>query len=1504
MSKLCNNQYALKCAIDGYVLLNDENIPVVQWNAPEGFTLRTNTALLHLEGSSLLVAQEDMFALKVVNECAVFEIKTNNRYEEVLRHSLREEGVAEKEFIQLDLVIQNNNITLYLMGIPVSEVPVELSSDQRSNKPWTIGRFDGYVSHIEWYGKALQQEELIHKFYDAQEEHSKQELRLDFTEDTYELKPQKNVNIQRTSECRRVNVEHTFYPGKNGFAIPLYQPPVSLIHEEEARFTLLIKAYWLSAKNQQKEVTLFSENSTRKHFFAVGISKETKKPYLTIGEERKEFTQTIPYQQWSDIAVCVDGLKITAFIDGVKSGEWMTKDSEFTKIYKPVIGNELILRNLSQGFEGYINSVAVFDYALAEDTLKKYANNTCFMFSEHLIAYWDFQQECPKEILSQTVLVMGNSSQQILIDDVADLTDWLKMDMEWPEGVQTLSDRDKEEIDDILLALHLVTSTMTNQKQLPPTLTDEQYKTAAKMALQEKKNEDLGTGMGIGVGVTCLTWLGLWGYLFYKDNNAKVPTAFRSKSLCHFLGAHIHYLLSFGYAIGAGVSAGALIGAIVRQNRRSTSNGGLAFRSARWITSKQTGILPVQETLPIWEKNKSTSKCEGVVVVPKTSEAKGPQIELSLNLTYLAKGNNTYKFKLSEATLGETEEQTIEVTKDEERKVSFTFPVLTTKLKTGLYDNGLKIIMSQEILNFDIPIVLKVLPAAPVIPWSETALPSLTLVDLCIDIQGKTWATDEYDFADRFVSWVRKGNRLTACTGWNNGKNKFSQCKFDEITFSENEFVKLWKEKKPVSMGPLDMCALLVAMTRLQGWSSLSIKFAEPSSSATESVLSLRSVIPLGGKAGQENLHTSNYPLCVKSRACSPQVWDTFCELYDSRKNKITDLNFLFAKDDSNPVGDTEINDKTYRSLLCQPKTNSRLSEQSFGLSFGLLIDESKQPYAIILIDLWNGHGCKAAADCVTELSARINNLLLDLLENDPKAFFVMCPSGMNERWKLCPDFDEMNKRANNQVVISDYHIGVRKKFCFKWKVPNSENSKWFNTFDTSRYVEFEHKNECDCIPNEKNHPKQPDIKNINKNLEPFFNKLKANKDNRGIVVDNTDILSQYLSEQSVRDVYVMGVHTNMCIVFRKCGILQLLRNKFRVHLVTDLTDARISRFHYPYQEHFQATETLIDYITHTPILTKTVLNKCLAITSDVFNTKEKFPTFRFDRDFRYPTKPLAASTNTVLTDTYSEYNQAGRPMFPIALYYECNDRGINTLLFEYANAKHSNKLLRLGVGCIGPQTTKIKFYPGEYLIEATIQYSKEKNADRLVSLSFSTTEKREVSIQPASLPSGLTQEIRKANRNYTDGDYFGNKDYAFLCPQITSFVRNGQRCITGIEFYATTFNKFKVTSENNNVEVNKIDFLYKYNVEDLKLDLTPSYVEQVEHYAFVFFEGDFYLYEHLDGEYHFIRRTDSLLLNQSSYYEAKSIHVDAQILEANIDIPFCKDKDKTATFRWVTNNL
>lgn len=81
------------------------------------------------------------------------------------------------------------------------------------------------------------------------------------------------------------------------------------------------------------------------------------------------------------------------------------------------------------------------------------------------------------------------------------------------------------------------------------------------------------------------------------------------------------------------------------------------------------------------------------------------------------------------------------------------------------------------------------------------------------------------------------------------------------------------------------------------------------------------------------------------------------------------------------------------------------------------------------------------------------------------------------------------------------------------------------------------------------------------------------------VISDNGEEIYSLMQQQGIKNLVIMGVHTNMCVLGRSFGIKQMTRWSVRCILVRDLTDAMYNPKRAPYVSHERGTELVVEHI-------------------------------------------------------------------------------------------------------------------------------------------------------------------------------------------------------------------------------------------------------------------------------------------------------------------------------------
>jgi hypothetical protein len=89
-----------------------------------------------------------------------------------------------------------------------------------------------------------------------------------------------------------------------------------------------------------------------------------------------------------------------------------------------------------------------------------------------------------------------------------------------------------------------------------------------------------------------------------------------------------------------------------------------------------------------------------------------------------------------------------------------------------------------------------------------------------------------------------------------------------------------------------------------------------------------------------------------------------------------------------------------------------------------------------------------------------------------------------------------------------------------------------------------------------------------------------------GIKIRDEDVISDsgveiwnVLEARGIKNVILLGVHTNMCVLGRPFGLRQMAKNGKNVVLMRDMTDTMYNPKASPYVSHFKGTDLIVEHI-------------------------------------------------------------------------------------------------------------------------------------------------------------------------------------------------------------------------------------------------------------------------------------------------------------------------------------
>ncbi|MBL8826057.1 MAG: isochorismatase family protein [Planctomycetaceae bacterium] len=244
---------------------------------------------------------------------------------------------------------------------------------------------------------------------------------------------------------------------------------------------------------------------------------------------------------------------------------------------------------------------------------------------------------------------------------------------------------------------------------------------------------------------------------------------------------------------------------------------------------------------------------------------------------------------------------------------------------------------------------------------------------------------------------------------------------------------------------------------------------------------------------------------------------------------------------------------------------------------------------AIIVCDMWDSHHCLNAVRRVGELVPRMNQVLETARKQG--TLIIHAPSSCMEAYADHP------ARANAKLAPTAANL---PSDIGQWcrHIPAEDAGQYpVDQKDGGEDDEpAEHAAWAALLESKGLNPRAPWKRQVDGlRIDPKFDIISDS----GVEIWNT------LEQRGIKNVVLLGVHTNMCVLGRPFGLRQMAKNGKNVVLMRDMTDTMYDPSKWPYVSHFSGTDRIVEHIE------KFV---CPTITSvDILGGKE----FRFSRDRR-----------------------------------------------------------------------------------------------------------------------------------------------------------------------------------------------------------------------------------------------------------------------------------------------
>lgn len=217
---------------------------------------------------------------------------------------------------------------------------------------------------------------------------------------------------------------------------------------------------------------------------------------------------------------------------------------------------------------------------------------------------------------------------------------------------------------------------------------------------------------------------------------------------------------------------------------------------------------------------------------------------------------------------------------------------------------------------------------------------------------------------------------------------------------------------------------------------------------------------------------------------------------------------------------------------------------------------------AIVVCDMWDTHSCLNAVKRVEEMAPRMNQVLEKA--RGMGVLIIHAPSSCMEPYKDHPG----RKRAQQAPKASNLPVDIGQ-WC-----------RHIPAEDKGNYPMDQSDGGCDSDP-EQQRAFSAKLQAMGRNPRgPWKTQIDVLKmHDQDAISDSGVEIWNLMDQRGIKNVILLGVHTNMCVLGRPFGLRQMAKNGKNVVLMRDMTDTMYNPARWPYVSHFRGTDLIVEHI-------------------------------------------------------------------------------------------------------------------------------------------------------------------------------------------------------------------------------------------------------------------------------------------------------------------------------------
>ena len=209
---------------------------------------------------------------------------------------------------------------------------------------------------------------------------------------------------------------------------------------------------------------------------------------------------------------------------------------------------------------------------------------------------------------------------------------------------------------------------------------------------------------------------------------------------------------------------------------------------------------------------------------------------------------------------------------------------------------------------------------------------------------------------------------------------------------------------------------------------------------------------------------------------------------------------------------------------------------------------------ALIICDMWDEHWCAGAARRVVEMAGRVDEVARELRRRG--VLVIHAPSSVVDFYDGTPQRELARSAPHTDTPLP---LSQSDRWGTKWCYPDRSREPDMPIDDSDMG--------CDC----------EEKCSIRAAWTRQIDSITIAADDA--ISDNGQEVWNLLEARGIDNVFIAGVHLNMCVLGRPFGIRQMTQLGKNVVLLRDLTDTMYNSKMEPFVDHFEGTDLVVRHV-------------------------------------------------------------------------------------------------------------------------------------------------------------------------------------------------------------------------------------------------------------------------------------------------------------------------------------